>query len=103
MDIQSNSSEYVFDQLNKKYGLSKQNLRMIVRTEFECVKHVMKKIDSYNDFWPYIRLPYLCVFMVKRGKRRFFRKRSLKILADVYSQSEQQSGDRAKDALDTGV
>lgn len=73
---------------------------MIVRSEFECVKEAMKKVDSYNNFWPYVRLPFLCVFRVRPGKKKFFRKKSLKILADVYSQSEQQSGDRAADVVD---
>ena len=101
MDIQSNSSEYIFDMLHRKYRLSKQTLRMIVRTEFECVKHVMKQVDSYNDHWPYVRLPYLCVFSVKKGKRNYLRNKSLKVLADVYTQSEQQSGDRTTNVMDT--
>lgn len=101
MDIQSNSSEYIFDMLHQKYGLSKQTLRMIVRTEFECVKHVMKKVDSYNDHWPYIRLPFLCVFYVKKGRRNYFKRKNLKILADVYTEPEQQGGDRAEDVVDS--
>jgi hypothetical protein len=61
----------------------------------------MKQVDSYNDHWPYVRLPYLCVFSVKKGKRNYLRNKSLKVLADVYTQSEQQSGDRTTDVVDT--
>ena len=103
MDIQSNSTEYIFDMLSNKYKLSKTTLRVIVRSQFECTKDIMKKADSYNNYWPSIRLIHLCSFIIKKGRREYYRRKSLKTLRNVYSQSEQQSGDRAKDALDTGV
>ena len=90
MDLQSNSSEYIFDMLHEKYKLSKQTLRIIVRSEFECVKDVMKKADSYNNYWPYIRLPYICCFLVKKGRQEYYRRRSMKKLKDVYAAAEQQ-------------
>ena len=82
--------EPIIDKLAKKYNKSRFAIRMIVRTEFECVKDTMKKADSYNNVWPYIRLPGLFLFTVKKGKREFFRNKSLKILEDVYTESGEQ-------------
>ena len=103
MDIDSNSADYIFDMLSKKYKLSKGTLKMIVRSEFECVKDVMRKVDSYNDYWPSIRLIYLCSFIIKKARINYFRKKSIRIFNHVYSKSEQQSRDRATDVVDPGV
>lgn len=100
MDIQSKQIDRLCEEIAKKHGVHKNTVRMIVSAEFEVVKHVMKKVDSYNNFFPYVRLPYFGVFKVKKGKRKFFLNKSKKIIEDVYSQSE-QGNDRAEDALDT--
>jgi hypothetical protein len=62
---------------------------MIIMSEFEMVKETMKKVDSYNNFFPSVRLEYFGCFKVKKGKRDFFLKKSKKVIEDVYSQSEQ--------------
>lgn len=89
MDIESNSAEYIFDMLSNKYKLSKTTLRVIVRSQFECTKDVMKKADSYNDYWPSIRLMHLCLFIVKKGCRQYYRRKSLKLLKNVYTEQGQ--------------
>ena len=99
MDIQSKQIDRLCEEIAKKHGVHKNTVKMIVATEFEVVKHAMRKIDSYNNFFPYVRLPYFCVFKVKEGKKKFFLNKSKKILEDVYSQSE-QSNDRTKDVTD---
>ena len=75
---------------------------MIVSVEFEMVKETMKKVDSYNNYFPYVRLEYFGCFKVKKGKRNFFVNKSKKTIEDVYSQSE-QGNDRTQDAVDPGV
>lgn len=75
---------------------------MIISTEFEVVKETMKKVDSYNNFFPYVRLEYFACFKVKKGKRNFFVNKSKKIIEDVYSQSE-QGDDRTPDVTDPGI
>ena len=75
---------------------------MIVTTQFEVVKETMKKVDSYNNYFPYVRLPYFCCFKVKNGKKEFFKRKSNKIVQDVYSEPE-YSNDRAENALTPGI
>lgn len=102
MDIHSKQIDRLCEKIAEKHGIHKNTVKMIIMTEFEVVKATMKKVDSYNDFFPYVRLEYLCVFKVKDGKKKFFREKSKKIIEDVYSQSE-QSDDRTEDANDPGI
>ena len=102
MDIHSKQIDRLCETIAKKHGIHKNTVKMIVMTEFEVVKQTMKKVDSYNDFFPYVRLEYLCVFKIKEGKKNFFREKSKKIIEDVYSQSE-QSNNRTADADDPGI
>lgn len=102
MDIQSKQIERLCQQIAAKHGISKNTVKMIVTTQFEVVKETMKKVDSYNNFFPYVRLPYFCCFKVKNGKKEFFKKKSNKIVDDVYSQSE-CSNSGTKDASDPGI
>jgi hypothetical protein len=102
MDIQSKEIERLLESIAKKHGIHKNTVRMIVTTQFEVVKDTMKKVDSYNNFFPYIRLPYFCCFKVKKGKKDFFLKKSQKIIEDVYSQPE-HSNSRTKNAIDSRV
>ena len=101
MDIQSKQIDRLFQQIAAKHGINKNTVRMIVSTQFEVVKDTMKKVDSYNNFFPYVRLPYFCCFKVKNGKKEFFKRKSKKIIDDVYSQSD-HSNDRAEDAPTSG-
>jgi len=93
----------LIERLSKQYNITQEEVKDIIQIEFEFIKKTMKKVDSYNDFFPYIRLANLGVFKVKEGKQEHFRKKSKKILEDVYTEQRQQSGDRAEDALDPGV
>ena len=68
MDIQSKQIERLCQQIAVKHGISKNTVKMIVNTQFEVVKETMKRVDSYNNFFPYVRLPYFCCFKVKNGK-----------------------------------
>ena len=88
MDIHSKRMDKVFSELSLKYGIKKDIVKDIVESQFNMVKQTMKKVDSGNNYFPYIRLPSLCCFMVKKGKREFFRNKTLKIVEDVYSQIE---------------
>lgn len=100
MDIQSKKVDEIIEEISERYGLHKSTIRMIIMTQFEKVKDVMRSVDSYNNFFPYIRLPYLCVFKIKEGKKKFFIEKSKKLIEDVYSQG-QQGDNRAEDAPDT--
>lgn len=102
MDIQSKQIDRLCESIAVKHGIHKNTVKMIVMAEFEMVKETMKKVDSYNDFFPYIRLEYFCSFKVKKGKRRFFTEKSKKIIEDVYSQSE-QGNDRTQDVIHSGI
>lgn len=88
MDIHSKNMDPIFEELSQKYGLSKITIKMIVRSQFEFVKHIMKKVDSYNKYWPSIRLPMWCVFKVKKGRQKFFNDKSEKTIEDVYNQGQ---------------
>lgn len=102
MDIQSKQIERLCESIAKKHGIHKNTVKMIIMSEFEMVKNTMKKVDSYNNFFPYVRLEYFCVFKVKDGKRQFFLDKSKKTIEDVYSQSE-QGNDRTKNVTDPGI
>jgi hypothetical protein len=99
MDIQSKELDRIFERIAKRYGIHKNTVRMVVASEFEMTKQTMKKVDSYNGFFPYIRLPYFCVFKVKKGKQDFFKEKSKKIIDNVYSESK-QTNDRTEDSID---
>ena len=87
MDIHSNSLKYLIKQLAEKYGRDEKDIKKIITTgQFKCFKESMKKADSYNNWWPYIKLPYLCKFEVKPGKKKFLIERSKKTIEDVYNQ-----------------
>jgi hypothetical protein len=102
MDIQSKEIDRLLEDIARKHGIHKNTVKMIVTTQFEVVKDTMKKVDSYNNYFPYIRLPYFCCFKVKKGKKDFFLNKSQKIIEDVYSESE-CSDSRTEDAPDTRV
>ena len=102
MDIQSKQIERLCQQIAVKHGISKNTVKMIVNTQFEVVKETMKRVDSYNNFFPYVRLPYFCCFKVKNGKKEFFKRKSNKIIEDVYSQSE-HSNNRTEDVASPGI
>lgn len=102
MDIQSKQIDRLCEAIANKHGIHKNTVKMIIMTEFEMVKETMKKVDSYNNFFPYVRLPYFCCFKVKDGKQDFFRDKSKKIVEDVCSQPE-CSNNRTEDAPDPGV
>ena len=93
MDINSKNLDYIFEALSKKHGYSKAFIKSMIRSQFEFTKEVMKTVDSYNNYWPSVRLPKFCVFTIKKGKRRYYRERSLKILENVYNQQREQDSD----------
>jgi nucleoid DNA-binding protein len=102
MDIHSKQIDRIFEKIALKHGIHKNTVRMIIMTEFEMIKDIMGKVDSYNNYFPYIRLEYFGVFKVKKNKRKFFLEKSKKIIEDVYSQSE-QGDNRTSDVIDSGI
>jgi hypothetical protein len=103
MDIDSKYFQPLIKQLGKKYGYRDYEIKAMIRSQFQCMREVMKKVDSYNEFWPYIRLPYLFLCTVKEGKRKYFRKKNAKILEDVYTGQGQQDTSGSKTTLDPGI
>jgi nucleoid DNA-binding protein len=102
MDIQSKQIETLCEKIAHKYGIHKNTVKMIITSQFEMVKQTMKKVDSYNNFFPYIRLPYLGVFKVKTGKKKFFLDKSKKIIEDVYPEPK-QGNNRTKNVTHSRV
>jgi len=86
MDIHNKELDVFFNTLSLKYGCSKLTVKRICSSEFECVKQTMKKVDSYNDHFPYIKLPFLFSFLVKKGKQKFYLEKSAKNIKDVYTE-----------------
>ena len=86
MDIQSKSMEPIIKKIADEFGITKDQVRRIISTEFEFVKKKMKDVDSYNNHWPQVRLANLGVFKVKDGKRKYFTEKSKKIIEDVHTQ-----------------
>lgn len=92
MDINSKRMQPFIKELARKHNVSEKTIRVVIRAEFEFVKKVMSNVDSYNDFWPEVRLSRLGTFKVKKGKKEFFNKKSAKLikeLMDVQSEQEQ--------------
>lgn len=77
-------------------------VRNVIIAQFECVRVNMRKADPYNDFFPYIKLPYLFTIKVLPRRRRFFVERAKKIIEDVYSE-QRKAGDRAEDVIHPGI
>jgi hypothetical protein len=102
MDIHSKHMDDYFHSLSIKYGCSKMTIKAIVSSQFETIKDMMKKVDSYNNYFPYGLLPFLCDFRVKKGKKNFLIEKSKKKIEDVYSQIG-NSGDRTQGTIHTGV
>lgn len=89
MDINSKMLDPSIKKIGERHGLTENMVKIIVSVQFEFVKDKMKEVDSYNDHWPYIRLPNLCIFKVKEGKKKYFRKKSQKIIENVHSDTGQ--------------
>lgn len=88
MDISSPKIVGIIRDLSKKYDVPEHVVRRTIISQFECVRHHMKRVDSYNDYFPKIRLPYLFMFNVNPRRRKFFVEKSKKIVEDVYSQQQ---------------
>lgn len=86
MDIHDSHMDVLFNTLSTKYGVRKDIVKDIVVSQFDCLKQTMKKVDSYNGFYPYIKFMYLCIFSVSKNKQKYFTERSKKKIEDVYNQ-----------------
>ncbi len=103
MDIRSRSLDKFISKLAVDHNLKKEEIYKVVSSQFDLVKIQMKKADSYNNHWPYIRLFGFGVFLVKPGKQKYLIKKSKQKLKDVYTEQEQQSGNRTTNVVDPGV
>lgn len=83
MDINSKSMEPFIKELAHRHKVSDKTIRVIIRSQFEFTKDVFKGVDSYNDFWPEIRLAKLGTFKVKEGKKRFFKEKSAQLIKEL--------------------
>lgn len=92
MDIHSKEMTELIQGIADKYDLEFDITKKIIMSQFECVRANMKKADSYNDHFPYIKLLFLFTFKVTARKRKLLVEKAKRILADVYIE-EQQAGD----------
>lgn len=63
------------EKLSKKYNLGKATIRMIVMSQFELTREVVRSADESIGYFPSIRLPLLGVFKVKRTKIKYLNKK----------------------------
>jgi len=89
MDIKSKEFNRIVRKIARINETDPEIVRDVIISQFECARANMKRADHYNDFFPYIKLPYLFTFKVLPGKRNFFVKKAKKIIDDVYSESGQ--------------
>lgn len=87
MDIRSRSMRSFIDRMAKKYDMDNADVIRILHSQFSFVKEKMKKVDSYNSFFPYVRLPYLGVFKILPGKQKYLKEKSKKKLEDAQTES----------------
>jgi hypothetical protein len=102
MDIHSKDFKAMIKEIARRNETDPDIVRNVIIAQFECVRVNMRRADSYNNFFPYIKLPYLFTVKVLPRKRKYYVEKSKKILEDVYSQ-EREAGDRAEDAIHPGV
>jgi hypothetical protein len=87
MDIHSKTFTQVIEVIAKRYNLTPEITKNIILSEFECARHYMRKVDAYNNYFPYILMPHLFTIKVHPKKKKYFIEKCKKILQDVYSQS----------------
>ena len=92
MDIHSKEMTKIIQEIADKNNIKFVIAKRIIMSQFECVRATMKKVDSYNDFFPYIKLFHLFTFKVNPKRRAYFIQKAKRIVADVYTQTE-QTGD----------
>ncbi len=93
MDINSKRITELINEIAIEHDLKPEVVRRIIISEFECVRANMKKVDSYNDFFPRIKLPYLFEFKVLPNRRRFYVKKSRKIIEKNVRDSQGETTD----------
>jgi nucleoid DNA-binding protein len=85
MDIHSKRIAEIIDRVSKKYKIDKRIVKEIVTNQFDFTKQTIKKVDSYNNFFPYVKLQFLCTFMVRKRRREFFVQKSKSIVEQCLS------------------
>lgn len=90
MDIHGKRMTELIDRLSKKYNVDKRIVKEVIISEFDFVKQTIKKVDSYNDFFPYVKLPFLCTFMVRKTRRKYFVNKSKAIVKRCLSLNQEQ-------------
>ena len=98
MDIHDKEFRAMVKEIARRNETDPDIVRNVIISEFEAIRVNMRLADHYNDFFPYIKLPYLFSIKVLPRKRRFIVERAKKILEDVYLE-ERKAGDRAEDAI----
>lgn len=80
MDIHDKSLSPLIKQIAEKHGVSPNTVRDIVTSQYAFVKASMKLVDSYNNFFPTIKIPYLCTVKVTKGRRAWCIRRSKNLI-----------------------
>lgn len=87
MDITSKEFKRLVKEIARRNETDPDIVRNIIISEFECVRAHMRRADSYNDHFPYIKLPYLFSFKVLPRRRRFYVDKAKKLIEYVQAQS----------------
>ena len=93
MDINSKRITELINKLAIEHNLKPEVVRRIIISEFECAKANMKRVDSYNNFFPRIKLPFLFSIMVLPRRRKFYIEKSKKVIEANVRNSQRETTD----------
>ena len=91
MDISSKQYKDLIKEIARRNDVKPEIVHQVVLSEFETARINMKRADSYNDYFPYIKLPYLFTFKVYPGRRKVYVQKARKVIEDVYNQEREST------------
>ncbi len=86
MDINSKQYKKLIKEIARRNEVKPEVVHQVVLSQFEAARVGMKRADSYNNFFPYIKLPYLFTFKVSPGRRKLYLEKARKTIENVYNQ-----------------
>lgn len=94
--------EELYQKIALKHGIPKSEVKDIFVSQFTCLKDTIKKLDVYNDYFPYVSLPFSITFKVTEKRKYFLKRKYNNRIKDVYPQ-QGTSGSGATGTSDSGI
>ena len=102
MDIRSKEFAEIVRNIARRYNLEYKVVHNVIISQFDCIRAKMAEASVEEDYFPYIKLPYLMTIKALPRKRKHFVEKAKQKRENVHN-GEGQAGDRAESPNDTRV